>query len=1121
MFLTELYARAETCNFQEKERMIRDKIVFSTQGKLQELLLRESDLDLKKAINICRAFEATKQSTKEMNNNENSSVNKLNSAAAFPRKFPMKTRAPHQSKGASNSNQKGSAKIINDCRFCGKTHDAVKTKCFAWNKICNNCKGRNHFQAKCKKIQMLEMETDSDNSDSSWLATVNVNDKERLTALMHVNDCAVRFQLDTGADVNTINKKFVRKDQVKATTQKLVMWNKSNLKPLGETSLTIENPKTGKKNDVKFIVVHNDYTCLLGLKTIQDMNLFTVNNANFIANLSTDKAQFGDLGEVTLSVNPNIPPRALPSRNLPLALQSDVKQELNRLVETGVLVPVDEPTEWVSQMAVVKKPNGSLRICIDPQPLNEALRREHYKLPTLDDVLPSLHNTKVFSKLDVKQAYWHVKLDKESSLLTTMITPFGRYRWSRLPFGLNVSSEIFQRKLTEALSGLQGVICVADDIIVTGSGLSETEANEDHDRNMKALQLRCKNRNIKLNDEKAALKRTEIKFMGHLITSKGVKVDQSKVTAILEMPAPTDVSGVKRFCGMVQYLAKFLPNLQADLEPIRQLTKKNVEWKWTTNCKDAFQMIKKKLTETPVLAYFDPNKELVLQVDSSKDGLGAALLQDDKPLEYASRSLTPAERNWAQIEKETLAVVFGLERFDQYTYGRKVIIHNDHKPLASILKKPLSKAPKRLQSLMLRLYRYDIEFNYIEGSKLLIADTLSRAYIDNNDFVKVMKVNALKGCDDERICQVREATANDESMQVLLRIIKDGWPKHKSQVPSEVRVYYDIRDTLSFQDGIILKGERIVIPASLRAQTKKQLHASHLGYDSMMRHARDTVYWPGMNREIQELANNCESCQELKPRNQKETLKQHDEYQSPWAKIGIDLFEIHGRNYLVTVDYYSNFIEVDHMTSTTSKQCITKLKAHFARYGIPLQIVSDSGSQFVSQEFKQFTHDWGINHITSSPLHHQSNGKAESAVKIIKNMMTKANQDGTDQYEALLELRNTPRQDTNLSPASMMFSIRPRTMIPFVNNKLRNKPKVTQRRNKRRATVKKYYDRTAKDLSQLKVGDLVYYIHSEGNKRDWRKGKITARYSDRSYLIEGDRGGVYRRNRKYIRVIDI
>ena len=144
----------------------------------------------------------------------------------------------------------------------------------------------------------------TDNSDSSWLATVNVNDKERLTALMHVNDCDVRFQLDTGADVNTINKKFVRKDQVKATNQKLVMWNKSNLRPLGETTLTVGNPKTGKKSDVKFIVVHNDYKCLLGLKTIQDMNLFTVNTANFIANLSTDKAQFG---EITLSVNPNIP----------------------------------------------------------------------------------------------------------------------------------------------------------------------------------------------------------------------------------------------------------------------------------------------------------------------------------------------------------------------------------------------------------------------------------------------------------------------------------------------------------------------------------------------------------------------------------------------------------------------------------------------------------------------------------------------------------------------------------------------------------------------------------------------------------------------------------------------
>ena len=409
------------------------------------------------------------------------------------------------------------------------------------------------------------------------------------------------------------------------------MWNISKVTPLGQVTLEVLNPKNTQVSEADFIVVPNDFSCLLGLITVQEMELFTINKENFIAEVTSDTSQLGNLGEAKLHVNSNVTPRALTCRNLPFALQEDVKNELDRLVKIGVLAPVDEPTEWISQMAVVKKPYGSLRICIDPQPLNEALQREYYRLPTFNNVLPTLNNAKIVRKLDIKHAFWHVQLDSQSSLLKTMITPFGRYRCPRHPFGLKVSSEIFQRKLNEAL---------------------------------RELQKRCSQRNIMLNDEKSVLKQTQVKFMGHMVTTEGVQADQSKVEAILNMPAPTDVHGVTRLCGMIQYLSKFLPNLASDLQPIRELTRTNVDWNWSAKCEETFIKVKKKVTEAPLLIYFNPDKELVLQVDSSKDGLGAALLQDGKPIEYASRALTSAEQNWAQIEKETLAVVFGLERLD-------------------------------------------------------------------------------------------------------------------------------------------------------------------------------------------------------------------------------------------------------------------------------------------------------------------------------------------------------------------------------------------------------------------------------------------------------------------------
>ena len=233
-----------------------------------------------------------------------------------------------------------------------------------------------------------------------------------------------------------------------------------------------------------------------------------------------------------------------------------------------------------------------------------------------------------------------------------MITPWGRYRWARLPFGLKVSSEIFQKKLHQAIGDLDGVICVADDIMVVGSGTTEGKANQDHARNFKKLIERCQKYDIKINRAKMSLKQNEVDFLGHRVMKDGIQASQAKVQAIVEMPAPTDVTGARRLCGMVQYLSRYLPNLADDLEPIHVLTRKYKNFEWSDKCKQAFCNIKTKLSEAPVLGFYDPNETLTLQVDSSKDGLGAALLQNGKPIEYASRNLRSNERKWAQIEKK-------------------------------------------------------------------------------------------------------------------------------------------------------------------------------------------------------------------------------------------------------------------------------------------------------------------------------------------------------------------------------------------------------------------------------------------------------------------------------------
>ena len=273
-----------------------------------------------------------------------------------------------------------------------------------------------------------------------------------------------------------------------------------------------------------------------------------------------------------------------------------------------------------------------------------------------------------------------------------------------------------------------------------------------------------------------------------------------------------------------------------------------------------------------------------------------------------------------------------------------------------------------------------------------------------------------------------------------------------------------------------------------------------------------------MASDIKQIADMCETCQEMKPQNSSEPLRQHSDGDEPWQKIGLDLFEIAGKHYLAVVDYYSNFIEIDLLTTMTSLRIVTLLKKHFARYGIPRMIVSDGGPQFTSQEFNLFVDEWGINRVTSSPMHQRANGKAESAVKIMKSLLVKTHKEGGDPYEAMLEQRNTPRQDTGRSPAEMMFNRRTRSFLPSMSNNPMD-PFVKEKRKARKRSVKKAHDRKSRRLSKIDVGQSVFFQHTEG--QNWKLGKVTDVLGPNTYQISDSNGGTYRRNRVHMRPTNI
>ena len=357
-------------------------------------------------------------------------------------------------------------------------------------------------------------------------------------------------------------------------------------------------------------------------------------------------------GQYKLEIEENAKPVVHLPRRVPVALKGKLKRELERLQSLGIIEKVIEPTPWVSSLVIVQKPNGQIRVCLDPGDLNKVLGRSPYPTPTVEDILPELTRAKVFSTVDAKNGFWHVELDDDSSRLTTFNSPFGRFCWRRLPFGLCSAPEEFQRRLNHALDGLTSVLTIHNDILIFGEGSTVEEARTDHDSTFHSLMRRCREQNIKLNQDKVNLRRKEVPFMGHVISEKGLQADPTKVKAVLEMPTPTDVASVRRFIGFTNYLSKFLPQLSDALKPLRKLNSPDVEWFWTDIHDSAVQQVKLRITKALVLEFFDSTESLTSQCDASDKELGAVLLQKGQPIAYASRALTDAESRYAQIEKE-------------------------------------------------------------------------------------------------------------------------------------------------------------------------------------------------------------------------------------------------------------------------------------------------------------------------------------------------------------------------------------------------------------------------------------------------------------------------------------
>ncbi len=1154
IYVAHLRKLIKTCNYgQLVDRLLKDQIVVGVKDEaLRTKLLEIRDLTLRMCIDTCRAYEASQYHTKAMH-----TTTAHEDIHAVRRNKWQKRNQADKKPEKKGQQQKRSEK---ECSYCGK--NCQPKACPAYGKLCNNCKKKNHFARVCKQKKQGSVHAMNDcelqEEEDDYVLAVENEDKYQRTicANMIVGGKHVNFQLDSGATTNVMScDQYVRVtrdtvlNKLERTDRKLVMYNKTEIEPKGQRILEVRNPKNSQTYRVRFVIVGEECKPILGAKAVQHMRLITVNEENIAKIDEKDSSpegllqKFDDVfkgegkleGELHLETDKTVTPVKLPCRKWPLAIKENVRKELERLQKMEIIKPVDTPTDWISSIAVAMKPNGKVRLCIDPKPLNQALKRNEYPIPTIDDILHELQGAYYFTHLDAKNGFWHVVLDEESSFLTTFETPYGKYRWMRMPFGVSPAPEEFQRRINNALSGLNRVFAAHDDLLVWGKGETIEEASKDHDRNLENLLLRCREKDLKLNRTKVEFKKTQITYLGHVISKEGLKADPKKIDAIEKMPTPEDKAGVQRLMGMVGYLQKFAPNLSTVSAPLRELVKKRTNFRWDDHVHGkALTEIKKMLLEPPILKYFDAESNTTkLQADASEAGLGACLMQEGQPVQYASRALSDTEKGYAQIEKEMLAIVFGLERFERYVYGRHVVVETDHQPLVTIHRKSLLSAPKRLQRMLLRTQKYDYEVEYKKGKEMYLADTLSRAYLQETTGRESEKeeifqtelekeietINMIENVavTEECLVKLQESTKADEDLHRLMKVIHKGWPEEQNRVPKSLQTYHTFREELSVQNGLVFKGERIVVPTDAREMVLERLHLSHAGIQGCLRRARETVYWPNMHKDIENYVMKCGVCNTIQQKQPREPMISHDIPELPWQKIACDLFEYNKIDYLITVDFYSDFFEVDRLDGKASDEVIKKIKAHCARYGIPEKFITDNGPPFSSHSFADFMEKYGMEHITSSPGYAQSNGKAESAVKIAKNMLKKSEEGKTDPYLALLELRNIPSEKMKSSPVQRLFGRRTRTMLPIKKRLLEPEisTNVKEKLSEKKSVQISFYNRGTHELPPLSKGDIVRF--QPPGKQIWVKAKVQNQVDVRSYAVRTEDGREYRRNRKHLR----
>ena len=805
------------------------------------------------------------------------------------------------------------------------------------------------------------------------------------------------------------------------------------------------------------------------------------------------------------------PIRVLTARRVPIHLVKAAEKEVASLLQQGILRKITKPTTWCSPAMFVEKPDGSLRLVTDFRVLNKCVERPVHPFPTAQDIISLIPaGTKFFVKFDALKGYFQIPLDEASVELTTCMVPgHSRMAYNRAPMGLCSSGDEYCARGDAVLSGIDGVKKIVDDILIFAPDLDTliTRVTE--------VLKRCSENTITLSKKKVQFGDT-VKFAGYLIASTGIRPDPDKLKAIRDFPPPTNITELRSFLGLANQLGQFIPDLAQVTQDVRSLLKKNVHWLWLEEHNKSFELTKKVLLEQTVLHYYDSSASVELMTDASRlNGIGFVLLQKSQQqkhqvIQCGSRSLTETEKRYATIELELLAVVWSIHKCRIYLASRHFILITDHKPLIGVFEKDRNLIDNtRIQRLLLKIAGYTFSAQWMPGKQLSIADALSRRPVFSPTDSDIDICAVLRSEVDPKLKELFKCAEEDKQYQELVKIFLDPIPFSDMSDTDPKKKFSSIWNEVSMdKSGMLLYGDRIIVPASYRQKILDLLHLPHAGISRTREQAKRYYYWPGMNEDIQNLVRNCEECQESRPSKPKTLPLVKTTASAPMESVSADLFQIGSKHYVVMVDRHSGYPWVSPLTRLDSASVIKVMSDWFIEFGLPKSIRTDGGPQFRSQ-FAKFCEENGIQQETSSPYYPQSNGHAEAAVKNMKFLLKKCKK--WDDFKiALREWRNTPRSGSSKSPADLMFKRRQRTKLPvsekvgvsFSGDSL---PSVLEEKSHEEVH------------QQLPIGAHVLVQDSKTKKWDTKGKVIGKRASGRSYTVETDDNKVITRNIKYLK----